>query len=714
MRLGIAGFAAVMAALLFFVHKTPLYGVETDLFGEAIPAMRGLVTGHVDADLFAYKGPGYPLLLALFSMLSGGDAWIGARLLNLVAAVVGAWATWRLLARALGPTRGAFATLLLCANPLYFRSTYEVGTDVPTFAVAVTATALFLEATGPGTAALAGLLAGFATIMRYNAGFLLPAGVLALLLAPAPGAARARRVAAFALAAAVPLVPWLVWNFRLHGAALANRNYANLAFELYANGMGWDPFWQNVAPRFHSFGDVIGYDPSGAARHLGQNLAVRWRRDLRELVPVWIGLMAVVGAIVHAPRARRHVAWIVCYALCYATLALVFYSPRFFLYLVPFYLGAAALCVFPGPAWARPARLPLMGLGLAALVASALTCRRELAELVPQEPIEMREAGAFLHGVRVPGDRVLSRKPQVAYFADMDFGPLPETETIESLLAAARAAHAHYLYLSGIEYGLRPQFRILKQPELHLPGLTPVFTDAPAPGHYGTVFRVDPAGPADAAFRDSMVTALDLFYPRATGSPDGLSYLGALYFNEHEYGKSLACLDEAIALAPQLLTPRAYRAVVLGEIGRLDDAATDCELVIAHAPGPQSASLMLLGSIRARQGRLPEAKTAFEAAARIETATPAVQLDVAALRLATGDAAGAEQALARAVQLAPALAPVAAAARSAGARGDTRSLVRLAAAAQRSFADDAIPVESLADSVAAGAFGATPGATTRK
>src|SRR5439155_23910230 len=97
-------FAATLAwlALTLLAHRTPLYGVETDLLGDSFPATRALLSGHLEADRFQFRGPGYPLLLAGASRVAGGDAFLGARLLNVVAAGAAALAAFLLIRSVLG------------------------------------------------------------------------------------------------------------------------------------------------------------------------------------------------------------------------------------------------------------------------------------------------------------------------------------------------------------------------------------------------------------------------------------------------------------------------------------------------------------------------------------------------------------------------------------------------------------------------------------
>jgi tetratricopeptide (TPR) repeat protein len=695
-------FGAVMAVLLFAGHPVPLYGVETDLFGEFIPAARALLAGRPDPGHYAFKGPGYPLLLAASTAATIGDAWVAARLLNLVAALAAAACAFLLVRRTIGEAAALFVLAALCANPVFVRATLEAGTDVPAFALCLAATLLALSAGSPRAAAAAGFVAGCAILCRYNAAFLVPAGLVAVLAARGAPEGRVRRGGAYLLGLAIPLAPWFVINRGISGSALGNANYANLAFELYGRGMSWDRFWAEVAPRFRSYADVLLYDPGGALLHWLRNLATRWLTDLRELVPVWFGAAAVAGVALHARRAPARAAMILHFALCYATLALVFYTPRFFLYLVPFYLAGAALALFPRPRGPAPARAPRpatwrLAAAVAGIVASGVVAARETRTLLAEAPSEVLAAGAALRPLARPGDRLIARKPQVAYFAGMEYAPFPQVETLQELLVEARRAGAGYLNISGIEGALRPQFRLLEQAGLALPGYTLVGYDVRDPQRYWFAYRLEPAGPADAGFADSLRAALRGFAAANPGDAAVQSYTGVLFLDAGRTEEALVYLDRAVGLAPDHVQSRGYRAVALADAGRLEEAAGDCEQVIARLARPPASFHVLLGSIRARQHRLDDAQAAFDAAARLEPANVTVQLVRGFVLLARGEADAGRESLDRAVRLAPEVAPIRAIALERARRYDVAGLETLVELTRRSIGSGA-PGAALVDS----------------
>src|SRR5262245_46787649 len=130
--LAVAGVALLVVVLGY--HRVPTFGVETDLIGDLIPAARALRAGHATAANVEFKGPGYPLMLAAAGALLGGNDWAAARLLDVLAAIVGAWFAYRIALRFFGEAAALFVVVALFANPIWLRAAVEAGTDMPAFA----------------------------------------------------------------------------------------------------------------------------------------------------------------------------------------------------------------------------------------------------------------------------------------------------------------------------------------------------------------------------------------------------------------------------------------------------------------------------------------------------------------------------------------------------------------------------------------------------
>jgi len=476
------------------VHRLGNYAVETDFYWKYGPAAAALKQGRVLIEHFDSKGWGYPLVVAAVSFL-GLDIFRAAQIIGVLSACAALWCAFLLHRRLLGSVVALFSVLLLLYNPTFLANTYEVGTDMFFFALALGSIALLLGSERPGwrAIALSGILGGWAFSTRYNGLFLWPGAVIALgaLLdrdrPPRAHWARAGLWSAGFLAAAAP---WLLVNAAHTGNPLTNNNYTNVGFAVYGEG-NWEHFFYGGDRKIHSFADVVRLDPARFARAMVANTFDHLKRDLTELLPILWGLFAAAGlllvALIH--RGRLWGAYLLFGLLYFLTLVPVFYGARFSLPMLAFY---SALAVTPF-GWDRltgwvsgiERRFPVRIFAFlllwmpGAYAAQSRTHDSGNPESIQSGPYETLEAADFLKS-RAPGETLLARKPHVAFLAGMRFAPIPQVDSPAALHQAAIQSHARYLLVSGAELALRAGVRPLAEPGARVPGFRRVFESAGA------------------------------------------------------------------------------------------------------------------------------------------------------------------------------------------------------------------------------------------
>lgn len=611
-----------LVGLSVWGHPTPFYRVETDLVGEYLPAARELARGIVSGSHYAFKGPGYPLMLAWAAVPFGGDVEFAARVLGPVAAGCAAWFAFALARVAMGPAVATFTLLAMLAMPIQFRYAIEAGTDAPALALMLASTWLVLRNGSARSFVLAGLLAGYAMLTRGNAVFLLPCA--ALVIAARPG--RLARYAAFGCAVALPLLAWR-WIAERSGGLPADRNYLNIAWELYGHGVPWDRFETTTGTRFHSLFEVLAFDPLRACTHILRNLAGYRLLDLQQLTTPWLGVLAMPGLVrLAATRAARP--WLLYAIGCAVLLAPVFYNARFALYLLPLYLAAAgaslewlalrvrayaithrvptqlAQAMIPGVAAAM-----IVGLAAGAVVVST----RELADA----PHEVRLAGAALARFAVPGARIMARKPHVAWYAHMQYVPYPTSASLEDLPALARAAGAEYLFFSGIEQVMRPNDAVLADSGLALPGFQQVMWSRLPRGHFYSVYRLSSTHATHAEFSAALHDALLRYEAKRPGSPEAMLFVAAELYELGAVAEALARLERLERGGAHDPAVERYRSLALLASGDLEGAARACEQAMAIET-PVAWHYQQLGETRARQARMSEARDAFARGVEVE------------------------------------------------------------------------------------------------
>jgi 4-amino-4-deoxy-L-arabinose transferase-like glycosyltransferase len=465
----LALYASYWGVKVFSEHRVGNYAVETDFYWKYGPAARDLLQGKVDIANYDSKGWGYPAVVALFS-LPGIDPFHAAQVVGLLSALIAAWLVFHTHRSLAGSAAALGSLLLLLANQTFLVNTYEVGTDMFFFAVAMGSIALLLRKEGPSWRAVlgSGLLAGWAFTTRYNGLFLLP-GALAVFLvldaARSPIRLRLVRtgiwIGGFVLAA----LPWLLTNAAHTGNPLTNTNYLNVGYEVYGQGH-WDEFFYGGDRKIHSFVDVVKLDPGKFMSVMARNVVGHLGLDGTVLLPILWGVLAAAGALLmlRDRPGRRVASYAIFWVLYFLTIVPVFYGARFSLPLLAMYtllatwpfVSPALGRLFAGMEGSVPVRaLLLVGLWIGPAVSAYRTVEEPgNPERVHAGAYDILAAAEFLRA-NGAGEGLLARKPHAAYIGHMRFIPIPVVDSPAALHEIAVKERAKYVLVSSPEMAMR-------------------------------------------------------------------------------------------------------------------------------------------------------------------------------------------------------------------------------------------------------------------
>jgi len=647
--------AALAAAILYMIlgpHRIGDYMAETDFYGAYAEGARLIQQGRLVPSRYGVIGPGYEVLLGLTGFAIP-NLFLAAQLLSL-AATLATLALWFAIVRRLLDARVALAAAaLFAANTFVYRYGYSATTDA--VAVAVQAGALYLLLARGGSRAVlgAGLLAAAAFLTRYNAIYLLPAGLLVIALfpgangaAPAP-AGRMRRALLFAGGFLAPVVPWVLYSLT-HGSSFSFQLHHNIAYEVFARSKGipWDNYQKFLQPQFHNLWDVISRDPGAVFSRLALNVVEHLRDDGLRLMGGWTAAAALVGAALFAFDRRARALWpvLAAGALLFMTLVPAFYSERYSLALMPIYAALGGLA-FGSPRLALPfGRLWLKALLIALpLFFSVQIAIRQHKFLITQLPLEVLEVAETLRELKRPGDRVIARKPHLAFHAGVESAPFPFADSLAGLAADARRAGARWMYFSWPEAETRPAFWHLLDTAAVVPGLT---VRKVSSGHPAVLYEIGPGfGEKPAWFANDTLRAWHLMRARTmvfSNDPKLFAARGALERALGRYAEARRSLELALRMSPNHLDALLELGAVGYESGDPEMSARALERALQLEPASLPARLGL-GWAYLELGRDRETAAVWRPAV---TATQ----DVATLRAmvevfrAAGDEAGAAEA----------------------------------------------------------------------
>jgi hypothetical protein len=480
--------AAALLAMVLGPHRVGDYFTETDFYGAYAEGARLVQHGRLDPTRYGVIGPGYEIALAVAGFVVR-DLLLAAELLSVLSAVAIVLFWFHLVRRRVDALAGALAALFIASNAWLFRFGYSAATDA--FAIALQAAAAWLllgrDGDRPRAVALAGVVAALAFLTRYNAVYLLPAALAAVLAGGTGTPRRGRDALLFAGGFLAPVVPWVLYSLG-HGGAFSFQLHHNIAYEVFARskGIAWDDYQKTLQSQFPNLASVIARDPGAVFGRMLFNLGDHLRLDAARLLGWPLAACAATGLAFSTRDGSLRRLWpvVVAGALLFLTLVPVFHAERYSLALLPVHatLGAiafsspiAALAVAGGRVWLKPL-LAVVPLAFAVSASWRLQTRT-----IDQLPVEVLDAGATLRELARPGDRVIARKGHIGYHGGVEAIGFPFADSLGQLAEYARRSRARWLYFSWPEAETRPQFFHLLDTAGVVPGLTPRRVTRPHP-----------------------------------------------------------------------------------------------------------------------------------------------------------------------------------------------------------------------------------------
>jgi hypothetical protein len=481
----IAGFYLVVVGLISFIfHTVGDYGIETDFFWGYVPSAKQFLSGHIAID--GFRGPLYPMVLGITGFLLG-DFFKAGILIAVISASFVIYFTFELLRKIFSPLVSFFVTLLLVVNPVFIQYSYSAGTDM-FFNALVAATLFFFlknKELNYKSIILAAFFGGLSYLTRYNGIFLISFVFVILFVNywKINWITKFKTSLLFVVVFLVTFSPWGFYCLSEKGSFFYNENYKNIGFEVYGKGkMSWDDFWFKESSKITSFSEIIFKDTGLFLSTIVNNVADHFSSDMEKLVGwqlsvfVLLGLVLLIISNPFKSWKSQETSYYLVNLFFFALLLLVFYSERFSLFLIPFYILIAVQSFFYEkfkitkflPITFR--YLLLSGLIIFTLVKS-YSFNSENINSGPTELLTLHNWYEEHIPPEQRGKIVAARKAHVAYYLDMKFQLMPMADSYDEFIKKLREEHVDYLYFGIAEAGLRREFQYLIDPKGKHPGL---------------------------------------------------------------------------------------------------------------------------------------------------------------------------------------------------------------------------------------------------
>jgi len=482
LALAAAYFVIILIVSLLY-HKVGDYGVETDFFWSYVPEAKSFINGFLVIDQF--RGPFYPIILGSLNLIFNNYFFTGI-LIGIFSAAAVIFLTYEMIRKLFSPLSAFIVVLLLGVNPIFVQYSYSAGTDMMFNALATATLYIFFKDNNLNyqNLIIAGMFAGLSYLTRYNGVFLL-GFVFIILFVNYWNISWLKRIKTsmiFVFVFALTFAPWGVYCFIKKGSFFYNGNYKNIAYEIYGKGtLAWDQFWFDHSSSYSSLFDVIAINPLKFFLTLIGNIGENFWSDMNGLMGIYMGVFTILGLILLMIKPRinwksRVTGYYLSNIFFFSLLLLIFYSDRFSLVLIPFYV-VLAIHPFFSENFILYKKIPI-GVGYAIVtilivitLSKSISFNSSRISSGPNDLIELQD----WYNKNIPAERrgkkLAARKPHAAYHLGMQFHLLPMADSLSEILAELKKNDVDYLYLNPTETGLRREYQSLLNPGKELQGL---------------------------------------------------------------------------------------------------------------------------------------------------------------------------------------------------------------------------------------------------
>ncbi len=486
---------AIIAAVYFVVilyigikyHVVGDYHVETDFFQVYVPAAKDVLKGIWQIDDF--RGPGYPAVLSLFGALFNNYFTAGI-ILSAFTSSLTLFFIFETIKKLFRVDVAFIVVVLTAVNKTFVQYSYTAGTDM-TFNMFVAASLYFLFRSDERkrlNIALVSLFSAAAYLTRFNGIFVL-AAVPAIILIDIFSLKLKDRIFTSVIFIGLFflfILPWGLYVLGEKGSFFFNRNYLNIAYEMFAKGrIGWDQYWNVEASKYNSLLQVIMADPSLFVSTLFKNLYEHFLSDMELLVGWGTAICfgaGIIGMWKERPN-KKQLSYFAFGGFFFVVLLTVFYGERFSLFLIPIYttIGVSAL------AWQRWRAVSFYNGFFIALIlvvwsfSTSYNFNKENIDSGPKEIVSI--ANWFNTNVKDADETkiIVCRKPHIAFYINKKMVYFPYVNSWQELEIETKKINASYLFYGIFEANMRPEFQQLLDPRQSPPWLEPVTYTANPP-----------------------------------------------------------------------------------------------------------------------------------------------------------------------------------------------------------------------------------------
>ena len=477
----------LLLILLSHFHEIAAWG-ETDFYGAYSHYAEEMLAGE------PYRGtdhgPGYIFILTIFYLVIG-DTYNAGKFVSIFSSLLFIFFTFQTI-KVLFNSKLAFYTVVLVSIIIIPYSI--LASNDMFFAFIVALSIFFIFRNGKvsiNNLLWGGIISGYAFMTRMNA-LILPLAVITIVLFINPEnwlwKKRIRGLLIYGALFFLASSPWFIMNYVNYGSPLASLEaHKTIGASMLVEGsdsanFAWGAETAAIGEKYDSMFSLVLKNLSAFITFFFQNMLNHFRKLLLYVLEFPAYLFFLPGILlIFTGINKRQLSYYTFAAFGFLIYCVLVFSTRFYFYVIAlFFLPVVYFLFYDNYSESRSFQLKLsivnkifLGIIILFLLKSSYT---EVKKYITSEPLYLLKASEAFKNQSKNSDIVLARKPHLAHLSDRKVAFFPDVDSLDQLIIHAKEINADFIFYGVIEQEVRPQLKILLEPDKVSPFLQLIYS----------------------------------------------------------------------------------------------------------------------------------------------------------------------------------------------------------------------------------------------